>query len=157
MTTIWQQDKWNKLIQRLELELTFLTKKNGTQLLCIDHRALNDITMQDVYLIPRIYKIINKFAKSKYFSKIDLQQEYRQIRIHPGDVKKPAFQSKFGTFHFLVMPFLHCNAPATFQRTMNFILQDHKNTQVFIDDTSQKTLMFQETHDEKVYAKTIQI
>ena len=90
----------------------FANKKDGTQRLCIDYRALNYITVKDVYPIPRIDEIIDKFAKSKYFSKIDLQQGYHQIRLHPDDIKKTAFQTKFGSFHFLVMPFGLCNAPA---------------------------------------------
>ena len=66
----------------------FSNKKDGTQRLCIDYRALNDIIVKDVYPIPRIDEIIDKFAKSKYFSKIDLQQGYQQIQFHPDDVKK---------------------------------------------------------------------
>ena len=120
--------------------------------------------MKDVYPIPRIDEIIDKFAKSKYFSKIDLQQGYHQIRLHPDNVKKTAFQTKFGSFHFLVMPFGLCNAPATFQRTMNLLLHDHENTQVFIDDITvfSSTLeehyqhldkRFKKLRDENVYAK----
>ena len=47
-------------------------KQYGTQRLCIDYRALNDITVKDVYLISRIDDIIDKFAKYKYCYKIDL-------------------------------------------------------------------------------------
>ena len=39
-----------------------------------------------------------------------------------------AFQTKYGHFEFTVMPFGLCNAPATFQTTMNSIFQE------FIDD-----------------------
>ena len=112
----------------------FAKKKDGTQRLCIDYRALNDITIKDVYPLPRIDEIIDKFARCKYFSKIDLQQGFHQIRLHPDSVKKTAFQTKYGSFHFLVMPFGLCNAPATFQRTMNLLLHDVSNTNVFIDD-----------------------
>ena len=77
-------------------------KKDGTQRFCIDYRALNDITVNNVYQIPRIDEIIDKFSKAKYFFKIDLQQEYQQIRLHPDDVKKTAFQTnKLWKFPFL--------------------------------------------------------
>ena len=65
---------------------------------------------------------------------MDLQQGFHQIRLHPDSVKKTAFQIKYGSFHFLVMPFGLCNAPAPFQRTMNLLLHDVSNTNVFIND-----------------------
>ena len=133
----------------------FASKKDGTQRLCIDYRALNDITVKDVYPIPRIDEIIDKFTKSKYFSKIDLQQGYHHICLHPDNIKKTAFQTKFGSFHFLVMPFGLCNAPAKFQRTMNLLLRDHDNTQVFIDDitVSSSTLEEHYQHLDKRFKK----
>ena len=112
--------------------------------------------MKDVYHIPRIDEIIDKFAKSKYFSKIDIQQGYQQIQLHPNDVKKTEFQTKFGIFHFLVMPFGLCNAPKTFQRTINLLLHDHENTQVFIEDITgfSSTLEEHHQHLEKPFQET---
>ena len=142
----------------------FAKKKDGTQRLCIDYRALNDITVKDVYPLPLIDEIIDKFAKCNYFTKIDLQQGFHQIRLHPDSVKKTAFQTKYGSFQFLVMPFGLCNAPATFQRTMNFLLHDVTNTNVFIDDITvySETLedhllhlenLLSRLHKEQFYAK----
>ena len=97
----------------------FAQKKDGTKRLCIDYRALNKITLKDKYPIPRIDELLDNMAGAQYFTKLDLQQGYHQIRVKPEHVPRTAFQTKFGSFQFRVMPFEITNAPATFQRTMN--------------------------------------
>ena len=54
----------------------------------------------------------------------------------PEDVEKTAFNTKYGSFQFLVLPFGLCNAPSTFQRMMNEILSDYlmKFVKVYLDD-----------------------
>ena len=64
-------------------------------------------------------------------------QGYHQILVYPADVPKTAFQTKYGLFQFKVMPFGLCNAPATFQRVMDTVLADLKQSgfvQVYLDD-----------------------
>ena len=56
-------------------------------------------------------------------------------RVKPGHVPRTAFQTKFGSFQFRVMPFGLCNAPSIFQRTMNNLLADCRRfADVYIDD-----------------------
>ena len=52
---------------------------------------------------------------------MDLQQVFLQIRVFPEHVDRTAFQTKFESYQFKAMPFGLCNAPATFQRTMDMI------------------------------------
>jgi hypothetical protein len=33
--------------------LIFISKKDGTQRLCVDYRALNEVTIKNKYLLPR--------------------------------------------------------------------------------------------------------
>ena len=65
---------------------------------CIDYRALNKITLKDKYPLPRIDELIDNMAGAEYFTKIDLQQGFHQIRVKPEHVPRTAFQTKFGSF-----------------------------------------------------------
>jgi hypothetical protein len=50
----------------------FVTKKDGTQRLCVDYRTLNAVTIKNKYLLPWIDDLMDKLRQAKFFSKIDL-------------------------------------------------------------------------------------
>ena len=113
----------------------FARKKDGSFRLCIDYRALNKITQKDKYPLPRIDELLDNMSGAQWFSKIDLQQGYHQIRVKKEHVPRTAFQTRYGSFQFKVLPFGLCNAPATFQRTMNNLLAPCREfAEVYIDD-----------------------
>ena len=73
--------------------------------------------------MPRIDDLFDKL-RAKWYTKLDLKQGFNQIRIAPEDVHKTAFSTSNGHYEWLVMPFGLCNAPATFQSLMQFILKE---------------------------------
>lgn len=101
-----------------------------------DFRKLNDITTPDKYPIPNIDEIIDKMGGAKYFSTLDLAKGFNQIEVAPADIPKTAFSTSSGHYEWLRMPFGLCNAPATFQRLMNYVLREHigKICFVYLDD-----------------------
>ncbi|MCO5606955.1 hypothetical protein L7F22_061146 [Adiantum nelumboides] len=107
-------------------------KKDGTYRMCVNYRALNKITIKNRFPVPCI---VDKLQGSTYFSRIDLNSGYHQIRIVNEDILKIAFCTTFGLYEYLVMPFGLTNAPATFNRMMERIFRPHRNfVGVFFDD-----------------------
>jgi hypothetical protein len=50
----------------------FVPKKYGTQRLCVDYHALNEVTIKNKYLLPRIDDLFDQHRGVRAFSKIDL-------------------------------------------------------------------------------------
>jgi hypothetical protein len=114
----------------------FVEKKDGTKRMCIDYRALNEVTVKNKYPLPRIEDVFDQLRGASVFSKIDLRSGYHQLRIRPTDIPKAAFITKYGLYEFMVMSFGLTNAIAYFMYLMNSVFMDYldKFVVVFIDD-----------------------
>jgi hypothetical protein len=59
----------------------FVEKKDGTRRMCIDYRALNEVTIKNKYPLPRIEDMFDQLRGASVFSKIDLRSGYHHLRF----------------------------------------------------------------------------
>ena len=65
---------------------------------------------------------LDTLSGSFMFTTLDLLSGYWQVEVAEEDWEKTAFCTHEGLFHFIVMPFGLCNAPAMFQQLMDLLL-----------------------------------
>lgn len=114
----------------------FARKADGSLRFCVDYRELNSATIKDRYPLPRPDMLFDQLHGAKCFSTVDLWTGYHQSRIHPDDIHKTSFKTRFGSFEFLVLPFGLTNAPSQFMRLMQDVLKPYldKFVVIFLDD-----------------------
>jgi hypothetical protein len=144
----------------------FVPKKDGTQRLCVDYRALNEVTVKNKYPLSRIDDLFDQLCGAYVFSKTDLQLGYHQLKVRECDISKTAFVSRYGLYEFTLMSFGLTNAPTYFMYMMNKVFMDYLDNfiVVFIDDIlvysgneeeheGHLRLVLQKLQDHKLYAK----
>ena len=116
--------------------VVMVTKKDSRTRFCVDYRRLNLATVKDSYPLPRIDDTLDMLAGKRWFSTLDLASGYWQVSLSPEARCKTAFATHSGLFQFKVMLFGLCNAPATFERLIDQVLQGLRWSRclVYLDD-----------------------
>ena len=121
-------------------------KKDGKLRFCVDYRKLNEITVKDVYPLPRIDATLDQLGGCCYFTALDLTSGFWQVDLDDVDAAKTAFLTPDGLYEFTAMPFGLSNAPATFQRLMDQVLGNRRfeYALVYLDDVMIHSKTFEE-------------
>ena len=126
--------------------VVLVRKKDGSIRFCVDYRKLNAVTRFDAYPLPRIDETFESLSGAKYFSTLDLISGYWQVGLTEQAKMKSAFTTRSGLYLWEVMPFGLCNAPSSFERLMETVLQglQWETCLVYLDDV----VCFARTHEE---------
>ena len=128
--------------------IIFVNKKDGTKRFAVDFRWLNNVTVKCAYPLPLQQELLDRLAGHRYYTALDLKSGFWQVPLNPRDREKTAFPTHRRLFHFKVMPFGLCNAPATFQSVMQQVLGPllFNGALTYLDDV----LVYSKTFDEHV-------
>ncbi|HMB90929.1 MAG TPA: reverse transcriptase family protein, partial [Rhodothermales bacterium] len=126
--------------------IVYVRKKDGTWRLCVDYRKLNQVARATAYPLPKINDVFTIMRGSRYFSTLDLNKGFWQIKLEENSKGRTSFTTVFGQFQFTRLPFGLATAPGAFQNAMNQVLAgiNWVNGIVYIDDI----LIFTETFEE---------
>jgi Reverse transcriptase (RNA-dependent DNA polymerase) len=131
-------------------------KKNMKLWMVVDGCQCNENMVKDVTPLPDQDVICLNIVRVKICSKIDLSDAYEQICIVPEDVHKMAFGTIFRTFMSNVMQQGDCNAPSTFQCSMNITFWEFIGIflHMYLDDlfVYSNTVEEHQQHLKKVFA-----
>jgi hypothetical protein len=116
--------------------VVFVPKMDGTQRLCVDYHALNEVIIRKKYPLPRIDDLFDQLCGACVLSKIDLRLGYHQLKIQDCDIPNTSFVLRYGLYEYTVMSFGLTNAAAYFMYLMNKVFMEYldKFVVVFIDD-----------------------
>ena len=84
--------------------------------------------------MPQIQDIFPQLNGATYFTTLDLQAGYHHIPLDKQSIPKTAFNSPFGKYEYIKVPFGLAQAPAYFQELMTDILKYFNFAIAYLDD-----------------------
>ena len=114
--------------------LVVTEKPNGKLRVCIDPQRLNTALKRSHYPLPVIEDILPELADVKVFSKADLKDGFLQIQLDEDSSKLTTFQTPWGRYRYLRMPFGISPAPECFQRKLDQNLEGLEGIYKVADD-----------------------
>ncbi|CAC5379137.1 unnamed protein product [Mytilus coruscus] len=108
--------------------------KTGKLRICLDPRNLNKAIKREHFELPTIEDITTRLTGAKYLSKLDCNNGYWQLRMDKESQLLTTFNSPFGRYCFLRIPFGIKSAQEVFQKRVSQLFENLKGVETDIDD-----------------------
>ena len=86
-------------------QLVIASKKNGDIRICLDPKELNQALLREHFTLPILEDTLHELGQSKVFTKADLSSGYWHIVLDEESSKLTTFQTCFGRYKWLRLPF----------------------------------------------------
>lgn len=123
--------------------IVIVKKQNNQIRICLDPTYLNQYLMREQYALPTFEDLTAKMHGAKYFSKLDANKGFYMIKLDKKSSFLTTFNTPFGRFRYLRLPFGLSISSEIFDRVFSQIFENVPNLAIFRDDM-------------KIYAPSIQ-
>ena len=116
--------------------LVVASKPNGSVRICIDPKPLNKALKRSHYRIPNLEDVLPRLGqgKVKVLSSVDTKDGFWHLRLDDDSSKLTTFETPFGRYRWLRLPFGISISPELFQARMHEALKGLEGTACIADD-----------------------
>ena len=114
--------------------ITYVQKANSKLCLCLDPHDLNEAICHDHHKTPTVEEVAHEFTHSCYFTKLDVHHRYWSTVLDQESSLLTTFNSPFGRYCFLHLPFGFVCSQDIFKRKMDQILEECQGCIGITDD-----------------------
>ena len=129
-----------KVIERIKKptewvsSLAYSRKSSGKIRICLDPKHLNEAIRRPHYPIPTLEEMTFRLEGATVFSKLDAISGYWSITLDDESSTLTTFNTPFGRYRFLRLPFGLNLSQDIFQEKMDIILENCPGTISIADD-----------------------
>ena len=114
--------------------LVVVEKPNGKVRLCLDPRDLNKAIQREHYPMKAVEEVAAELSDAKVFSVLDATSGFWHIKLDEKSSELLTFNTPFGRYQYLRMPFGINSAPEIFQKRMTQAFEDLSGVKTIADD-----------------------
>jgi hypothetical protein len=114
--------------------MVVVPKPNGEARICLDPRDLKFAVKREHYQMPTLDETTSQLAGAKYFTVLDATAGYWNVPLSKEASILTTFQTPFGRFCYLRMPFGICSAQEVFQKRIDRVFGELPGVHVIVDD-----------------------
>ena len=126
--------------------------KPGKIRVCLDPRDLNQYIMREHYPMPTVEEVAARMLGGTVFSCIDASSGYWRIPLDEESSYLTTYNTHFGRYRYLRMPFGISSASKIWQRSMEEEFRDIEGDEIIVDEIAEIIVWVQndEEHDKRL-------
>ena len=114
--------------------MVVVRKPNGKLRVCLDPRDLNHAIRRSHYPVPTIEQILPELTNAKVFSTVDVKNGFWHVALDEDSSYLTTFNTPYGRYRWLRMPFGISSAPEVFQRKQHEAVEGLSGVKCIHDD-----------------------
>ena len=102
--------------------------------ICVDPQDLNKALLRADYPLPTIEEVATRLSKARVFSVLDAKNGFWQVQLDKESSYLTTFNTPFGQYRWLRLPFGIKTAPEDYQRRIHESLQNLSGIEDIVED-----------------------